>query len=1121
MPRDDGKFDYHRRQLKEARSLIRNRMSWLTGFPVFQQESPFHWMRFEDLRQGIPSQPISIEWIRGSVQGIKKLELLGDDIWQQLERDSQWIYRAAAIVQWASQERTQPNASIDSLLDSPAFPPRLSRTYRQLAVDMPEMQPLLEAILFSLASAPKPPDPQDLRWIERNRDRLVALRKSVPSDSPLRWLRVAWCFFELRKELPEWLSHCLMDLIGKESLWRLDGKEAHGQLRDLRRQIRFAIKETDQNVALRSPSPQSAASQTEVFLHHLMGMSGKERSSMIGLLEELATADWPDRLAAIQETIEQRKDLLIKSLTALSHYPEGLETDPLLLESMRELAHQPIDTLEVREANQVAPLLEALERINRRPRHARSWLQLLQQLPREDFLMRRWLVIHWERSLQHSYRHQLAHSNLEICKKELTGLFTRNPQHRLLVQHWQNQVALKPSKVEEWVGAMIHQPIALAKLQSAIETLECLDQLTNSITIAVFRALEEVSSAASSPSRAAQIIDAALKSPCGSSSDLEGDLVTAMQYSDIPSEVVVILQKMQADSATYRDLIWPEKRIPHPQIRSIARHHLLEGNYNVVKRLIQAATMSKGKLNEWRGPVASATTDWIARFPIELKEALECLATSTQRADEVAEELLGDFLPSEAKQREEIARLRKIRDDLSSPEKDTERIMRIERRMENLRKRLVEPVIVSAKRMEHLAMKLRRRAEWEWIEAYEAYCRDRFMQHVASRLPPSQLDPQLLQEPYIDLLDAILQLTPHFRRLGVQLLIDRHRYPSNPYVDHPANRRFIEKMVAAGIAMEAWYPSDLAMEGKTAKGIPYRVSFAREVLDYLQMGAFFGTCLSPSDVNFYSTISNAVDINKQVLYGKTEDGQVVGRCLFALNQHGRLLTYHRYHRDPEDGFEQLVDQFADQLADRMGTRRASSGKVARLVSSGWYDDGPTELATAIDWDAQEGPLAEILKDSGSDQFLDRLVRLAGSADEVAIHLEQLWTNELLTTRPEQMLALAEAYFEHAEIEDSLRCRFLIAFRSHGSQELYRNFHRRIPLKQLYQLGRQYFCGHCMNFHELGTWISFGGLILDHSPSAALRFSRQLADKVAPAPDEPGRTEHQAFLEEARRRLGNR
>jgi hypothetical protein len=61
----------------------------------------------------------------------------------------------------------------------------------------------------------------------------------------------------------------------------------------------------------------------------------------------------------------------------------------------------------------------------------------------------------------------------------------------------------------------------------------------------------------------------------------------------------------------------------------------------------------------------------------------------------------------------------------------------------------------------------------------------------------------------------------------------------------------------------------------------------------------------------------------------------------------------------------------------------------------------------------------------------------------------------------------------------------------------------------------------MNFHELGTWVSFGGLILDHSPSAALRFSRQMADQFATNPDSAGREEHQSFLKETQRRLGQR
>jgi hypothetical protein len=1121
MPRDDGKFDYHRRQLKEARALIGNRMSWLAGFPVFQPSGPFEWMRLEDFRRGLSAQPISIDRIRGSVQAIKKLEPLGDDIWPQLGRDSQWIHRATAIVQWVSRERLKSPASTDSLLDLHIFPSRFTRTYRQIAAGASELQPLLDAIFFSIASGPQAPNFQDLLWIEENRDRLLAMHRNIPSDSALRWLRAAWCFFELRHPLPKWLSNSLMDLVGKEELWRLDAKEAHGQLLDLQRQIFDAALNPSCHVDLHEPSSESAASQTESFLHHLVTMRDKERTTASSLLEKLIDDGWAARLVAIQRKIDAQLEALVQSLEAWEHYPRGSESDQEHRMLMRDLADFSITPQEVSEANQLTPLLQAIERLSRHPRKAKSWQELLHRIPDEHASMKRWLFLYWEKVLRNQRRYNADDSTFEKWKQQLVWLFTRNPRQNLLIEHWRSQMLLPRSDVEEWVGEMLTEQHSAARIHSAMETLEQLNRIRGSLVPSAWQAMLKVSAAAPSAQKAAEIIDAAANSTRWSGDSFEDDLLTAMQYSETASEVVAILEKMEADGQSCWELTWPAKRIPHPQIRQIARHHLLEGNYNVVKRLIQADTLSKGKSPQWRGPVACATTDWISRFPVELREALEGLAASTPRAAEVAEELLGDSLPSQSRQREEITRLRKILNELSGHGKDTERIARIQQRIENLQTRLAEPVAVSAKRLRHLATKLKRRSEWEWIEAYEAYCQDCFMQHVASRLSPSHFDPQLLHEPYIELLDAILQLTPHFRRLGVQLLIDRHRYPSNPYTDHPANRNFLDKLATAGIVMEPWYQDELVLEGKTAKGMAYRVAFAREVLDYLRMGALFGTCLSPSEGNFYSTISNAVDINKQVLYGKTEDGQVVGRCLFALNQQGRILTYHRYHRDPEDGFDPLVDQFADQLASQMGTRRAGSGKVAKLVSSRWYDDGPIDLPNGIDWDAQEGPLSEILKYSGSDELLGRLAQLAGSVDEVAIHLEQLWSNELLSARPELRLALAQAFFGHAEIEDSLRCRFLVALRSHGSQELYHTFHRRIPLKRLHQLGRRYFCGDCMNFHELGTWQSFGGLLLDHSPSAALRFSRQLADRLVTNPDALGRDEHQAFLEEVRRRLGNR
>jgi hypothetical protein len=1121
MPRDDGKLDYHRRQLKEARSLIRNRMSWLTGFPVFQEDRSMGWLRTQDLCQGLPPKPIPVELVRGSVQAMRRLQELDDDTLRQLGRDPQWRPRVTAIVHWLSQHRMADSASIDLLIDSPAFPTRLARAYRQVAAKTPELRALLDAIFFFIASGPRAPEPRDILWIEQHRDRLVTLRRNIPSDSPVRWLRVAWSFFELRDLLPDSVGHCLMDLLGNESLWKMDGQAPHETLIDLQRQILKELTDVAAFIELPEPNPISTASQAETFLYNLVKMPAANRSIAIELLAQLVGEHWASRLATIQQNIALQQGMLIQSLEAWARYPRGSDLDQQHRNLMRELANFTIDPMEITEGSQLGPLLKTIVNLSQRPKQAGSWTRLLQQLPDGHAPMKRWLLIHWEKMMRYSHVFKMSDSNLEKWKEQLTDLFRRNPQHHLLLAHWESQMRVAPSDVDEWITEMITETHSAGSIQKAIEAIAHVDRLRDSLTPEALDAVMAVTLAAPSPQRAAQIIDAAVQSTRMPDSFFAEELLTAVQYSEIPSEVVAILEKMSVDSESYTGLLWPEKKIHHPNLQSIARRNLLEGNYNVVKRMIQAATISKGKAKQWRGPVACATTEWIYRFPKELREPLAILAASTPRAATVAEELLGDYLPAQQTLQEEIDRLGRLLDDWDRTERDAERITRIKRRIENLNKRMVEPVVVSAKRLEHLAAKVRRRAEWEWIGAYEAYCRECFMQHVANRLSPSQLDPQLLQEPYIELLDAILQLTPHFRKLGVQMLIDRHQFPSNLYADQPANRKFLVQMSSAGIAMDPWYRGDLALEGKTAAGVPYRVAFAREVLDYLQMGALFGTCLSPTESNFYSTISNAVDINKQVLYGKTSDDQVIGRCLFAINHQGRILTYQRYHRDPQDGFDLLVDQFADHLARQMGTQRASRGRVAKLVSSGWYDDGPSELPQAIDWDQQDGPLADILKKCDAQEFVPQLLQFAGSADEVAMNLERLWSNDLLKARTELMVSLAEAFYEHAEVEDSLRTRFLTTLRSHGNRDVYQKLLRRLPLSKLFQLGRRSFCGHCMNFHELGTWVSFGGLILDHSPSAALRFSRELAEQFATNPDAAGREEHQAFLDELKRRFGNR
>ena len=158
------------------------------------------------------------------------------------------------------------------------------------------------------------------------------------------------------------------------------------------------------------------------------------------------------------------------------------------------------------------------------------------------------------------------------------------------------------------------------------------------------------------------------------------------------------------------------------------------------------------------------------------------------------------------------------------------------------------------------------------------------------------------------------------RKLGMRLLLHRFHEGASDFSDEPKNVAFRQQLEAKGISLEPWLSDSFELLAKTHDGEPYRVSFTRDVVDYLMMGLHFDTCLSPGSCNFFSTIANAVDINKQVVYGKTDSGRVIGRCLFTLTDQGSILTYHRYAHEPADAFDAAVDQFAERLAQAMNTR---------------------------------------------------------------------------------------------------------------------------------------------------------------------------------------------------------
>jgi len=256
------------------------------------------------------------------------------------------------------------------------------------------------------------------------------------------------------------------------------------------------------------------------------------------------------------------------------------------------------------------------------------------------------------------------------------------------------------------------------------------------------------------------------------------------------------------------------------------------------------------------------------------------------------------------------------------------------------------------------------------------------------------------------------------------------------------------------------------------------------------MGLHFETCLSPHDINFFSTIANAVDINKRVAYAKTESGRVIGRCLLALTDQGTLLTYNRYAHNPKDRFDKQFDRFAMELAEAMNTVLAESGRVSTLVARKWYDDGAISYAQIYDLNDKDGPVRTILRTEAPSGVLERLIAALESETILKNMLGPLLSLEEFQQRPEIIEPFVERFAFETAIPAYLRFRLAVLGRSAGQEDTARQVIKAIGINALLRSlrGRCYCC--CGEVHGIGAYGEVFGLLVDYHPSIALRALRQ-------------------------------
>ena len=159
-----------------------------------------------------------------------------------------------------------------------------------------------------------------------------------------------------------------------------------------------------------------------------------------------------------------------------------------------------------------------------------------------------------------------------------------------------------------------------------------------------------------------------------------------------------------------------------------------------------------------------------------------------------------------------------------------------------------------------------------------------------------------------------------------------------PLAQRPENRAWLERAAAAGVDTSAWLEGlrfSCEIEGQT-------LTFETEKnpLHALRMGSYFNTCLTlEGGFNAASTLTNALDVNKQVIFGRRSDGAVIARKLIGATAAGELAGYYTYATEQQQRIRHFLNRRLRSFAARCRLHLSDSATPENLHHGFWWDDG--------------------------------------------------------------------------------------------------------------------------------------------------------------------------------------
>ncbi len=1062
--------------VSRARLLLKKNLGWLPGFPVELDSDTIRWHAWPWKDPGT-SRLISLnrEALRRMEMALSKLRHhFPRALPQILEDVGDWLARMDCLLDMLKGViHRQSPLNVEMLMGAGAGGGRWAQRICRLRATWPELGRLLEAVAFLEFTAYQSCDLAVLEWIDSN---AASLSRLGSSNDTLCDPQLLLC--TLREDIDMQLRSFLLDTLANPASCSAPvGDDYHDYLSGLAREVKNAA--NGRSFAI-PPKPISATmgQVCERFLKRLLAVKPMSRRHMAKLMGSLVSADLKSKAEALALSVQGEESKFLEILRReqrhgfLECWPKDTREDvkKLLDFEWDSEAHQLLNDTEL--------ALSYLSMIADKKSHLELWTHFLACLPPDEQLIRPGLFARWERERRESWvDSRRTNQQFRRILSELSNLLTRRGGHERLFQYWRKDEPISGLLDDrEDANRVIQQWCRLLEITLYDQKLPLGDKLLGS--------LEQFVRATPDITQASRLVAALAKQEDDYyfEDSIRGTLAIAAEDSDLAA----MQRKLDDDDELAKHLILLGPHLPERRLRRIVEQWLLSDQKKALLELASCmgAAVQLG-LSVPQVTEIESSADWLAGYPDKLRAPLDELRRVTAEAETIVAQILHKEFPDTRHLQKEAQAIR-LKLEGATIEQDPQLRDRLRKRLENLEHRIVQPRPVTPQRLEHLASKIRDRVDYEMVQRYLQECRDMVTQALRERYGVRLAPDQLFAPPRDQLLSGILQLQDPMRELGLRLLFKSIEDPTCDFRTKPQNVGFLDALRKKGIRLEPWLDDSFEQTATTADGEPYRLFFARRIDDVLLMGLHFDTCLSPHQQNFFSTISNALDINKQVVYAKTASSRVIGRSLFALTDEGTLLTYCRYAHDPKDGFKQQVDEFAIRLAQAMNTNLAGSGRVSKLVSQKWYDDGALSREAIYDLYNADGIVRTILRTEQVSRIIEKLVTVLRSENALASLLGSLLFLEEFQQRREIVKPFLDRYAFEPGTPAQVRFRLAILARPAGQGEMAHRIVRSLRINSLPRRLKRLECYHCGGFHGAGTYDEVFDLLMECNPSIALR-----------------------------------